>query len=133
MRYTMRPSYFPKPKRQSPTHPTHLFPLNAYREKKRIGENKLVAARALDAHAKPPTVYGFLYRVPRGFTVTIDCPHCGREHIHGWPRSDLAPSHRHAHCDADVNRVGYFIALFPCDSKRLSSLSAKIRAGGIAG
>ena len=40
-----------------------------------------------------------------GFYLTfIDCPHCGREHIHG-----NGPGHRVAHCDAPGSSVGYVL------------------------
>lgn len=41
-----------------------------------------------------------------GRTVVIDCPHCRKRHVHGWPFGDAAPGWRNAHCSP---RRSYFI------------------------
>lgn len=38
-------------------------------------------------------------------TVTIDCPSCGRRHVHGWPLADPHPGMRTAHCSPGVGAV----------------------------
>jgi len=42
-----------------------------------------------------------------GRTVVIDCPHCRKRHVHGFPFGDAAPGWRNAHCGR--GRRSYFI------------------------
>ncbi len=54
---------------------------------------------------EPPRVLA----MPDGFGgAVIDCPHCGRQHHHGW-----APGHRVAHCadGYDLEHLGYIVEL----------------------
>ena len=41
--------------------------------------------------------------------VTVECPHCGRLHTHGWPLEDGDQSPGHRVSDCLVGR-GYYIA-----------------------
>lgn len=36
--------------------------------------------------------------------VRVVCPHCGKQHVHGWPYGEEAVGHRHAHCTDIINR-----------------------------
>jgi hypothetical protein len=62
-----------------------------------------------------PVLRGFVDRDSR--TISVHCPWCDCQHVHGWPPD--APhwtiSHRVAHCrrsDSPFDRFGYFIGPF---------------------
>lgn len=40
-------------------------------------------------------------------SVVVRCPHCGRQHCHGWPYNCDTVGHRLAHC----GRGSYFVAV----------------------
>lgn len=86
--------------------------------------NTKIVARQLNID-NDPLVEGTYYPPDKGFRwrgdyykaghcgyILIECPHCGKQHIHGWRPGEGRdrPSHRVAHCGpGSPGTGGYFI------------------------
>ncbi len=45
-----------------------------------------------------------------GKAIRVDCPYCGRVHIHGY-NTEAYPGHRISHCHLDKADAGYMVVV----------------------
>ncbi len=66
---------------------------------------------------------------PGSHIIQIRCPHCSKNHQHGWPEgSGMKPQRRVPHCASDYggpSNEDYFIAPGPQEDKKLTPPSSR--------
>ena len=60
-----------------------------------------------------PLAYGKLRLGRDCFTITVRCPHCGKQHVHGVGADGTVLGHRLAHCTTPPTGAGYVLAVKP--------------------